>query len=49
VQQAVIDPEGDFVTLGERYGHLVIDAGASDVSGLRRAAEGCGSTASPSC
>jgi hypothetical protein len=40
VQQAVIDPEGDFVTLGERYGHLVIDAGASDVSGLRRAAEG---------
>lgn len=26
VQQAVIDPEGDFVTLGERFGHLVIDA-----------------------
>ncbi len=26
VQQAVIDPEGDFVGLGERFGHLVIDA-----------------------
>ncbi len=26
VQQAVIDPEGDFVTLAGRFGHLVIDA-----------------------
>jgi hypothetical protein len=26
VQQAIIDPEGDFVTLAERFGHLVIDA-----------------------
>ncbi|WP_375382021.1 AAA family ATPase [uncultured Sphingomonas sp.] len=26
VQQVVIDPEGDFVTLAERFGHLVIDA-----------------------
>ena len=26
VQQAVIDPEGDFVTLAERYGHVVVDA-----------------------
>ncbi|WP_372619655.1 helicase HerA domain-containing protein [Falsiroseomonas sp.] len=40
VQQAVIDPEGDFVTLGDRYGHLVIDAAASGISGLRRAADG---------
>ena len=40
VQQAVIDPEGDFVTLGDRHGHLVIDAAASGLSGLRRAAEG---------
>jgi hypothetical protein len=40
VQQAVIDPEGDFVTLGERYGHLVLDAAESGVNGLRRAAEG---------
>ncbi|MGQ4274505.1 ATP-binding protein [Terrihabitans sp. B22-R8] len=26
VQQVVIDPEGDFVTLSERYGHVVVDA-----------------------
>ena len=26
VQQAVIDPEGDFVSLAERYGHVVVDA-----------------------
>lgn len=26
VQQCIIDPEGDFVTLSERYGHLVVDA-----------------------
>jgi hypothetical protein len=40
VQQAVIDPEGDFVTLGDRFGHLVIDAAASGLAGLKRAAEG---------
>src|SRR5690349_7617306 len=26
VQQAIIDPEGDFVTLSDRFGHLVIEA-----------------------
>src|SRR6188508_3210672 len=26
VQQVVIDPEGDFVTLSERYGHVAIEA-----------------------
>jgi hypothetical protein len=26
VQQCVIDPEGDFVTLADRFGHVVIDA-----------------------
>lgn len=26
VQQVVIDPEGDFVTLAERFGHIVVDA-----------------------
>jgi hypothetical protein len=26
VQQAVIDPEGDFVGLAERFGHVVVDA-----------------------
>ncbi len=25
VQQVVIDPEGDFVTLSDKYGHLVVD------------------------
>ncbi|MEQ5786384.1 DUF87 domain-containing protein [Erythrobacter sp. NFXS35] len=28
VQQVVIDPEGDFVTLADHYGHVVIDAAA---------------------
>jgi hypothetical protein len=28
VQQVVIDPEGDFVTLAERYGHIVVDGAA---------------------
>lgn len=26
VQQAIIDPEGDFVSLAEKYGHVVVDA-----------------------
>lgn len=26
VQQAIIDPEGDFVAFAERYGHVVVDA-----------------------
>ena len=30
VQQIVIDPEGDFVTLADSFGHIVIDAGAYD-------------------
>nr|WP_254007675.1 ATP-binding protein [Rhizobium sp. L1K21] len=25
VQQVIIDPEGDFVTLAEKYGHIVVD------------------------
>lgn len=39
VQQAVIDPEGDFVTLAEQYGHLVIDAEEHTERGLQVAAE----------
>ena len=39
VQQAVIDPEGDFVTLAERFGHLVIDAEAQSEQGLQLAGE----------
>lgn len=39
VQQVVIDPEGDFVTLADRHGHLVIDASEHTESSLQRAAE----------
>lgn len=39
VQQAIIDPEGDFVTLAERFGHLVIDAEAHSEQGLQLAGE----------
>ena len=38
VQQAVIDPEGDFVTLAERYGHVVIEADGDDIELQRIAA-----------
>ncbi|MGU3539200.1 helicase HerA domain-containing protein [Methylobacterium sp. A54F] len=30
VQQVVVDPEGDFVTLGEAYGHVVVDGAHSE-------------------
>src|SRR6478609_4184677 len=30
VQQAIIDPEGDFVTLAESFGHVVVDASRSE-------------------
>lgn len=30
VQQVVIDPEGDFVTLADKYGHLVVDGERSE-------------------
>jgi DNA helicase HerA-like ATPase len=39
VQQAVIDPEGDFVTLADRFGHLVIDAAEHTEGALQRAAD----------
>lgn len=38
VQQVVIDPEGDFVTLSERYGHVVIDGAAYDQAEIVRMA-----------
>jgi uncharacterized protein len=37
VQQVVIDPEGDFVTLADRFGHVVVDA-SHDESDLQRIA-----------
>ncbi|MCA6109077.1 ATP-binding protein [Bradyrhizobium cenepequi] len=39
VQQAIIDPEGDFVTLADRFGHLVIDAEEHTERGLQVAGE----------
>src|ERR1700723_4108595 len=39
VQQTIIDPEGDFVTLAARFGHLVIDAEAHSEQGLQLAGE----------
>lgn len=38
VQQIVIDPEGDFVTLADAFGHIVIDAGAYDAREITRMA-----------
>ena len=39
VQQAVIDPEGDFISLADRFGHLVIDAAEQTEQGLVLAGE----------
>jgi len=39
VQQAIIDPEGDFVTLADRFGHLVIDAEVHTAKALQAAGE----------
>jgi hypothetical protein len=39
VQQTIIDPEGDFVSLAERFGHLVIDAEEHTERGLEVAGE----------
>ncbi|HEY9344671.1 MAG TPA: DUF87 domain-containing protein, partial [Inquilinus sp.] len=30
VQQVVVDPEGDFVSLADRFGHIVVDGDRSD-------------------
>src|SRR5690606_35808096 len=38
VQQVVIDPEGDFVTLAEPFGHIVIDGAAHDGRDIERLA-----------
>ncbi|CAA7621867.1 conserved hypothetical protein [Magnetospirillum sp. LM-5] len=38
VQQAVVDPEGDFVTLAESYGHVVVDAAAHTEAALQQVA-----------
>ena len=38
VQQVVIDPEGDFVTLAEPFGHIVVDGAAYSTGDLIRLA-----------
>lgn len=38
VQQCVIDPEGDFVTLADRFGHVVVDAARTETELQRIAA-----------
>jgi len=38
VQQVVIDPEGDFVTLAEPFGHIVVDGAAYATKDLERLA-----------
>ncbi|MBY6262932.1 ATP-binding protein [Azospirillum sp. 412522] len=38
VQQAVIDPEGDFVTLAERFGHVVVEADEHSEASLQSVA-----------
>ncbi len=38
VQQAIIDPEGDYVSLAERYGHIVVEADGDDIALQRVAA-----------
>ncbi|MGE5505023.1 MAG: helicase HerA domain-containing protein, partial [Actinomycetota bacterium] len=38
VQQAVIDPEGDFVTLADAFGHVVVDASAHSETALQQIA-----------
>jgi len=38
VQQCIIDPEGDFVTLADNYGHLVVDATRTEAELTRIAA-----------
>src|SRR6201996_6980718 len=38
VQQVIVDPEGDFVTMADRYGHVVVDGGGHSEAELRRLA-----------
>ncbi len=38
VQQCIIDPEGDFVTMSDRFGHLVVDATRTEAELTRIAA-----------
>ncbi|PJI37088.1 hypothetical protein CTI14_68445, partial [Methylobacterium radiotolerans] len=48
VQQAIIDPEGDFASLADRYGH-VWSRPTRDVALQRTCCGGCSSRAPASC
>lgn len=48
VQHIVIDPEGDFVTLAEPFGHVVIDGAAFVGAEISRLGTRIASTARPS-
>ncbi|NKC34636.1 helicase HerA domain-containing protein, partial [Falsiroseomonas selenitidurans] len=39
VQQVVVDPEGDFTSLADRFGHLVVEAGDHAEGALQQVAE----------
>lgn len=39
IQQIILDPEGEFRSIAERYGHVHIDAARLDAAGLAKAAE----------
>jgi len=39
VQQVIIDPEGDFVTLSEKFGHVVVDASERSLADLTQIAD----------
>ena len=47
VQQAIIDPEGDFVSLADQFGHVVVDAQCGEAE-LQRVAVRVASTVSRS-
>ncbi len=36
VQQAIIDPEGDFVSLAEKFGHVVVDSAGHSEAALQQ-------------
>src|SRR5690554_4087147 len=35
VQQCIVDPEGDFVTLADKFGHVVVDAARTEAELVR--------------
>lgn len=41
VQQVIVDPEGDFVTLSDRYGHVVVEASEYSAAEIVRFAGRC--------